>query len=361
MIRLGFILPHLRAGGAERCVVNWIGALDRGRIRPFLFLKRVEGAFLDLLPPDVTPVALGGARAARLPGAIAGALSAARIDVAYSATNAINLALLAGRTPVRRIVSEHTSPAAYLAEAKLPFLRRGAMRWLYPSADAIAVPTERIAADLAAVLGRPLATAVLPNPVVDALPSLPRAAPTPGVPLRLLSAGRLVPAKGHDVLIDACAMLAGQGLDFSLLIRGEGALEPALRARIAAAGLTGRVTIEGYGDLAPAMAAADLFVLASRREGFGNVVVEAMASGLPVLATSSDGPAGLIEQGTSGWLVPPADAPALAAAITRFAADPGGARVIQPARAVAARYTVAASTHALAGLAERLVNRSTAT
>lgn len=356
MIRLGFILPHLRAGGAERCVVNWIGALDRRRIRPFLFLKRVEGDFLDLLPADVTPIALGGARAARLPGSIAAALAAARIDVAYSATNAMNVALLAARTPVRRIVSEHTSPAAYLAEAKLPFLRRLAMRTLYPRADAVAVPTERIAAELRATLGQPLAAIVLPNPVIDARPPLPRAAPESVV--RLLAAGRLVPAKGHDVLIDACAMLARQGLDFRLSIRGEGPLEPALRARIAAAGLADRVTIEGYGDLAPAMAAADLLVLASRREGFGNVIVEAMAAGLPVLATATDGPAGLIDDGASGWLVPPEDSTALAAAIARIVADPARDRVVGPACAVAARYDIAASTAALTELVERIAGRS---
>ena len=56
MIRLAFILPHLRPGGAERCVVNWLRALDRTRFTPLLVLKQVDGAFLDLLPADITPI-----------------------------------------------------------------------------------------------------------------------------------------------------------------------------------------------------------------------------------------------------------------------------------------------------------------
>jgi glycosyltransferase involved in cell wall biosynthesis len=358
MIRVGFVLPHLRPGGAERCVVNWLGALDRSRFRPFLFLKRLDGAFLDLLPADVTPVALGGARAARLPGALASALAAARIDVAYSATNAMNLALLAARTKAARIVSEHTSPEAYLAEAKLPFLRRLAMRHFYPRADAVAVPTERIAAELCATLARPLATAVLPNPVIAGAP-LRRRVAHDGV-FRILSAGRLVPAKGYDTLIDAAALLAGQGLHFHLDIRGEGGLRDDLLARISAAGLTDRIEIAGYGDLAAPMAAADLFVLASRREGFGNVIVEAMAAGLPVLATATDGPSGLIDDSVTGWLVPPEDPPALAAAIARIAADPARDWVEAPAREVAARYTVAAATRTFEALVERIASRSMA-
>ncbi len=372
MIRLGFVLPHLRPGGAERCVVNWLRALDRERFAPLLFLKRVEGAFLDLLPADVTPIPLGGARAALLPAAIGKALAEHRIDVAYSATNAVNLALMASRTGARRIVSEHTSPQDYLAEAKLRTLRRLAMRRYYPRADAVAVPTEAIGRELDAALGVHLATAMIPNPVIEGEPLASSASPAkagaqsraarqlaPDLrregggergPFRVLAAGRLVPAKGFDTLIAALAMLPGIEAD----IHGDGPLEADLRARIAAAGLTARVRLHGYADLAPAMAGRDLFVLSSRREGFGNVVVEAMAAGLPVLATRTPGPAALIDDGVTGWLTPPDDAAALAAAIARIAGDPQRDRVVAPAREVASRYTVAASTAAFEALVARV-------
>jgi glycosyltransferase involved in cell wall biosynthesis len=351
MIRLGFVLPHLRPGGAERCVVNWLRALDRERFTPLLFLKRVDGAFLDLLPADVVLIPLGGARAALLPAAIGKALAEHRIDVAYSATNAVNLALMASRTTARRIVSEHTSPQAYLAEAKLRTLRRLAMRRFYPRADVVAVPTEAIGRELGGALGVSLPTAVLPNPVVEGEPLPP--APHDG-PFRILAAGRLVAAKGFDTLIDALAMLPG----VEAHIHGDGPLEADLRARIAAAGLTNRVHLHGYADLAPAMAGADLFVLSSRREGFGNVIVEAMAAGLPVLATRTPGPQALIEDGVTGWLTPRDDAAALAAAIARIARDPQRDRVIGPAREVASRYTVATSTAAFEALVARVAARA---
>jgi glycosyltransferase involved in cell wall biosynthesis len=366
MIRLGFVLPHLRPGGAERCVVNWLRALDRARFTPFLFLKRVEGAFLDLLPADVTPVPLGGARAALLPAAIGRALAEHGIDVAYSATNAVNLALMAARTSARRIVSEHTSPEGYLAEAKLRALRRLAMRRYYPRADAVAVPTEAIGSELRRALAVPLTTEVIANPVVESASAANAGAQSraasfldPGVRrgvarFRILAAGRLVPAKGFDTLIEALAMLGD--LVFEAHIHGDGPLDAELRARIAAGGLAGRVHLHGYADLAAAMAEADLFVLSSRREGFGNVVVEAMAAGLPVLATRTPGPAALIDDGVTGWLVPPENPHALAVAIARLARDPDRGRVVAPARAVAMRYTVAASTAALEALVGRVAS-----
>ncbi len=354
MIRVAFVLPHLRPGGAERCVVNWIGTLDRSRYRPLLMLNRVEGAFLDMLPDDVMPIALGGQRTAMLSRKLASVLTERRVDVAYSATNAMNLALLAARTSVRRIVSEHTPPQAYLAEAKLPLLRRFAMRRLYPRADAVAVPTDRIGVELSAVIKQHLPVTTIPNPVVGKIITAPKDRQTDGI-FRILSAGRLVPAKGFDTLIDACAALAASGVAYHLDIYGEGASRDALAQRIASAGLADRVTLTGAGDLTEAMRAADLFVLASRREGFGNVIVEAMAAGLPVLATRSGGPETIIDHGRNGWLVAPDDASALGEALIRLARDPDRERVVTAARYTAQRYDIAPSTELLSALIDRVV------
>lgn len=360
MIHVAFVLPHLRAGGAERCVINWIGALDRARYRPLLLLNRVEGAFLDLLPDDVTPIALGGRRAALLPRKLAAVLAEHRVDVAYSATNAMNLALLATRTQAKRIVSEHTPPEAYLSEAKLPFLRRFAMRRLYPRADAIAVPTDRIGEELSKVLGRLLPSVTIANPVIAGVPAPLRDQRADDV-FRILSAGRLVPAKGFDILVDACAILAGRGVSFRLEICGEGAAHDGLARRISGAGLADRIILRGVCDLPEAMRTADLFVLASRREGFGNVIVEAMAAGLPVLATRSGGPETIIADGRNGWLVAPGDATALGEALVRLAHDPDRDRVVAPARETAQRYDIKTSTAAFSALIDRVAaTRSTA-
>lgn len=351
-IRLAFVLPHLRPGGAERVVLNYLGALDRDRFEPFLFLARAEGALLERVPDDVTLVDLGGARARRLPRRIARALAAHSIDAAYSATDAANLALLASRwlgaRKARRIVSVHTTPSAWLAEAKAPRLRRWLMRRLYPAAAAVATPTEAIADELKTILARPrLATIVLPNPVVGAA-SRARPEPPPSAG-RIVAAGRLVEAKGFDLLIDAAAELARRGIGFELAIFGEGPLRPALESRAAGRGLAGPVTLPGHvAEPEEMFRAAALCVVPSRREGFGNVVVEAMAAGVPVLAAACPGPAALIEHGRNGFLVAPGSSAALADAIAGLLADPERRlAVVEPGRATAADFGIAEATRRL--------------
>lgn len=358
--RIAFLLPHFRAGGAERVVLNWVGALDRSRFKPLLVLGRVEGAFLDLLPPDVQPIVLGG-RALTRPARIARLLREEEVSLAYAATNAMNLALLAAPTTTLRIVSEHTPPGAYLDEAKWRWLRQAAMRRLYPRADAIAVPTAPIATELAALLGGGPQPTVLPNPVIEAVPhTLPRRA-LAGPPLRIVAAGRLVPAKGFDLLVDACARLRDRGHDVHATIHGEGAGHVALARSIAAAGLCDRVVLAGHADpLAASLAAADLCVVPSRREGFGNVAIEAMAVGTPVLATRSGGPESFIRDRVNGFLAPAGDAEALADAIAGLAEKPARLDAVCEAGLETARgFTVAAATRRFEALLDSLLPRST--
>ncbi|MBB5710984.1 glycosyltransferase [Sphingomonas xinjiangensis] len=353
--RVAFLLPHFRTGGAERVVLNWIGALDRTRYQPVLMLGREEGAFLDLLPGDVPRIALGGGRALLRPLRIARALAGHRIDIAYSATSAMNLALLAAPTRVPRIVSEHTSPGAFRQEMKWPWARALATRFLYRRAAAVAVPTHAIADELSAPRVH-----VLPNPVVRAVPrQVPRRSPDGA---RLIAAGRLVQAKGFDTLIDAAALLAAQGVAFTLAIHGDGPLRDDLQARIDSHSLGTRVALMGQSaTLAVAFREADLLVSSSRREGFGNVLVEAMAEGLPVLATRAGGPETFIDHGVNGFLAPANDAAALAEAIRALLADLPRRLLVRSAALETARaYDVSASTQAFTALLDTILTPSTA-
>jgi glycosyltransferase involved in cell wall biosynthesis len=139
-----------------------------------------------------------------------------------------------------------------------------------------------------------------------------------------LAVGRLHSNKGFDLLLDALAMTR----DISLWIAGEGPLRADLEHHAAALDLAGRVRFLGWrDDVCSLMAAADFLVCPSRHEPLGNVVIEAWASDLPVVASASAGPAALIEDGESGILVPLPGQPgggiaALAAAIERVADDP---------------------------------------
>ncbi|WBH17823.1 glycosyltransferase [Sphingomonas radiodurans] len=336
--RVGFLLPHFRTGGAERVVLHWIEALDRCRWQPVLLLGRVEGDLLAHLPRDVAVIAIGGGRALLRPLRIARALAAQRIDVAYSATSAMNLALLAAPTKVPRIVSEHTQPDAFRREAKWPLLRQAGTRLLTRRAAAVAVPTAAIGE---AVRGAPVV--VVRNPVLREAP--PPLGDKPRHGSRVVAAGRLVPAKGFDTMLEAAALLKARGVTYTLTIYGEGPLRDALVAQVARLGLGDHVTLPGTTDsLSAELAAAGLVVSSSRREGFGNVLIEAMAVGTPVLATRAGGPETFIDHARNGFLVAADDPAALADAIGGLLADADQRLAVrEPARETAAHYTVTAS------------------
>ena len=153
------------------------------------------------------------------------------------------------------------------------------------------------------------------------------------VPL-ILSVGRLVPKKGLDDLIAACALLRDRGIAFHCRIVGEGPLRKDLEDRIAAAGLTGIVTLEGamtHAMLIALYREADLFALPPRiaedgdRDGIPNVITEAMASGVPVVSTDVSGIPEMVRNEQTGLLVPPHDPPALAMAMGSLLRDRGKA------------------------------------
>lgn len=137
------------------------------------------------------------------------------------------------------------------------------------------------------------------------------------------TAGRLVPVKDQANLVDALAMLRDKGVRFKALIAGEGPLREALEARITTRGLTGCVRLLGQRpDIERVYAALDIFVLSSRSEGLSNTILEAMASGLPVVATNVGGAEELVNDGRTGLIVAPGDSAALSAALAQLAIDP---------------------------------------
>jgi glycosyltransferase involved in cell wall biosynthesis len=137
------------------------------------------------------------------------------------------------------------------------------------------------------------------------------------VPLAL-ALGRLHPNKAFEILLDAVAQVP----KLYLWLAGEGEERPALERRIASLGIGDRVRLLGWReDVAALLAAADMLVSSSRHEPLGNVVIEAWAAGVPVVATASAGPGALLKDDETGLLVPVEDAPALGAALARLAGD----------------------------------------
>ena len=153
---------------------------------------------------------------------------------------------------------------------------------------------------------------------VDGAPAPRASLDTPeGVPL-LLGMGRLHDAKAHDVSLQALAQLP----DAHLWIAGAGPQEAKLKAMAEALGVAPRVRFLGWRTDASALyRAADVCVFPSRHEPLGNVVIQAWAHGLPVVAARSQGPAALIEEGRDGLLIEIDDAPALAERVRSLLAD----------------------------------------
>ncbi len=162
------------------------------------------------------------------------------------------------------------------------------------------------------------------DPTAYAPPAIPRDR-RHGEPLRLVTVGRLVALKGIPILLDAVRLLEERGVATHTRVIGDGADMPALRAAVAAQGLRGSVEMVGavgQDDLPAHLLWADAYVLPSFMEGLPVVLMEAMATELPVVSTNISGIPELVQDGVSGLLVRPGRHDLLADALARLAADP---------------------------------------
>lgn len=156
--------------------------------------------------------------------------------------------------------------------------------------------------------------------------------------------------KGHRYLVEAVAAIAATHPRLRVLLVGDGELREPTRRQVEDAGLGERIHLLGSRrDVPQLLAASDAFVLPSLWEGLPIALIEAMATGLPVVATAVSGTSDVMVHGETGWVVPPGDATALAGALDELLADPARAS----AMGAAARERVATSFGAL-GQAERL-------
>jgi len=163
---------------------------------------------------------------------------------------------------------------------------------------------------------------VIPNGI-DVPPS--RADPTSKTCPRIVCVARLVPLKGHDIMLQGFARVVRGGSDARCELIGYGPEEARLRHLVDELGLGDRVAFlgrMGQAQILERLTAADLFVLTSSYEGMPGSVLEAMACGLPVVATDVDGTREVVEDGVTGVLVRPDDVTALTGALRRLLADP---------------------------------------
>ena len=322
-----FLLPDLRGGGAERVNLDLAYQFARKGHRVEFVLMKARGEFLAEAEAKFSVVDLNCSRARNLPGVLARYLRQNRPDVLLAAmwplTVIAPLMRLTGYCG-RIVVSEHgILSAAYSSWGRVHRVAlRSSMAISYRLAHVRIGVSAGVADDLAALSGLPRRMfEVVHNPVplrpypdnlqlkpVETLWATPRGA-------RILSVGRLKPVKNQALLLHAFAKMKHPNA--KLMFVGAGTGEANLRALAAELSVSDNVIFAGfYTDPTPFYQTADLFVLSSNYEGFGNVIVEALACGTPVVATDCpSGPAEILENGEYGRLVPVRDPQALAQAM----------------------------------------------
>jgi glycosyltransferase involved in cell wall biosynthesis len=226
---------------------------------------------------------------------------------------AVNLLLARLRVPgLKTIGLEQMNLAAH------PPIRKRSIRGHYPNLDALVVLTEQDREAYREFLGDAIPLRRIPNTVW----------PLPGASADLdaktvYAAGRFRAQKGFDLLIPAWAEVAKAHPDWTLRLRGRGALEGELLALVEQHELNGTLTLEGPAeDIGSDMAAASVFVLPSRFEGFPLILLEAMSKGMGVVSFDCPtGPADIIDDHRNGLLVPAEDVEGLARALREIIED----------------------------------------
>ena len=327
--KIALFLPSLRGGGAERMMAHLArGFVERG-LNVDIVLAKAEGPYLSQVPPEVRIIDLKASRVLlAFPGLIR-YLRKERPAALLSTLNHANIVALFAK-PISKVPTRVVTRIANTISTGLrssPSIKKiinlYLMKYLYPRADGIIAISNGVADDIIEVVG--LARdriKVIYNPVVTPELFLQSKEPVEhswfnnGLPPVILGVGRLTVQKDFTTLIKAFSIVRKHRLT-RLIILGEGEQRTKLEALVQELGLKDDVSMPGFVDNPFAyMSKASVFVFSSIWEGLGNVLIEAMACGCPVVSTDCpSGPAEILENGKWGKLVPVKDVEALAVAI----------------------------------------------
>jgi len=369
-----FVVPSLTMGGAERVIITLANGMAKRNWRVFLASPRGTGPLRVELSSAVEVVDFDVGRVYRSLLPLRRFLIRHPRALVFSAMTHMNVVTLL----VARFIRRHSAPVCVQEvalfsrgrEADPPIRGRlvhGMIRALYTRADAVFCISRAVAEEVTDLMGSavpPLVT--IPNPTDLAAVRRGAAAPCPHpwladsararTPL-LVGVGRLAPEKGFELLLRALAKLRSDGSVYRLLLLGSGPQRLALNA------LAKRLQLDSdalrflgvQSNPWAYMARANVVVVPSHAEGFGLVLVEAMACGTQVVSTRGGGPEEILEGGRWGELAVSGDADALVTAIRRAFAAP---RAPSDLRAVAARYGTATVLDRYAAMLSFLAERS---
>jgi sugar transferase (PEP-CTERM/EpsH1 system associated) len=334
-LRVLHVVSHLGMGGTEHGVLQVIKGLGEDEFEHRICAVRaVDGDFAVRMDVAGRTYSAGSGR----PGfqfplfRLAGIMKQFRPHIVHTrnfgALEAIPAARLAG-VPAA-VHSEHGYELEILDG--LPLRRRIICRAFYAMADAVFTVTNELGKYHSKQSGLPVEKFHLLYNGVNTDKFLPRPEASArlkselGIPAERVvvgTVGRLVPIKDQGTLLRAAELLLKQNCNMHVLVVGAGPELAMLQAQVAAsAKLPGRVTFSGASDRVPDLLnAMDIFVLPSICEGMSNTIIEAMASGLPVVATRAGGNPELVKEDHTGWLFGPGDVRSLSELLLRFTDD----------------------------------------
>ncbi|WP_343574920.1 glycosyltransferase [Pseudomonas sp.] len=334
-MKVWVLMGNFRNGGLEQVQARLIDYLTRHGIDATLVARRLERSPQSMAAAPIKTFELRGSSLLQFVASVFRALKQHRPTHIITCANDISCLTVAlkllffRRTSV--IITQHLTISPEIAEAhgmrrlKLSAVRL-AMRFLYARANAIVAVSHGVAQDLSQQTAIPLhRISVVHNPIIDDATEERVLAPLPAnfpwasndLPI-IVFAGRLEPVKRLDIVLDAFAEIRRQS-DARLLVLGDGSLMPSLKQQACRLGLSDDVLFLGYCDnILPLLKRSTVLVLASDYEGFGNVLVEAMASGIQVISTDCpSGPAEILENGRYGQLIPTNSPAALSLALMK--------------------------------------------
>jgi GalNAc-alpha-(1->4)-GalNAc-alpha-(1->3)-diNAcBac-PP-undecaprenol alpha-1,4-N-acetyl-D-galactosaminyltransferase len=330
-MKITLISSSLGVGGAERVMSiianywaarNWhvtILCFDDGSSPPFYDLdKRIDYRALKIKNRDGYKISSWGKHLQQI-RLLKKAIVASRPDLVVSFVNTTNIMTLLAcwGLKVPTIVCEHVYPAF----SGLGWIGKLLQKWTYQRAALITVPTHSALPFFQSTDG--YETVVIPNPVT-LQESDPIESQLYTDDRHILAIGKLIPQKGFDLLIKAFAQICDNHPEWTLTIFGEGAMRAELEDLCSQLRLDDRVYLPGVvKNIDAQLRKADIFALSSRFEGFPVTLAEAMAYGVPVIATDClSGPREIIHNGTDGLLVVPDNIDALAVGLDILMSDP---------------------------------------
>lgn len=324
--KLAFYIGSLNKGGAERVFVNLaeyfqnkgyqiVMVTQYQKENEYVLAEGIRRVISDIPPEETT-----GSRAVnfyRRMSRLHRIWKKERPDLVLSCVGKNNFMAV-----VTTMFTKTKPVVSVVGEAKEEYpnrLMKALANLLFPFASGVILQTERSKSFFSQRVSR--TSVILPNSLN---PLFIRERFRGEREKRIVSVGRLDANKNHEMMIRAFAGLAGRYPEYTLTIYGEGELREHLQKLIASLGLEEKVFLPGVvPDVAERIEKAALFLLVSYSEGVSNALIEALALGLPVIATDvpSGGTQELIRHGENGLIIPPGDEEALKAAMERLLSD----------------------------------------